>query len=350
MNHSFRLPVAGWVLSSILLTSVPSARAEKSEEYPAKRVAVTASKKIKGLEWGPPELQAKAEKDKTGRNQVSVLLKGTFKRTKTNLLIGKQIIPLRPDQAFETWVPVQSSDTFVDVTSVDARGNAEAEKIQIQFPSYKTFAAGTSQNPAAFKKFRFFPAIGPTYLSYTQTDIPSASGLAVTAKVSLIYSFLPSRWDIGASAFISALPLKGGLPDTTIRFLGVNLRGGYALPFLPEPWRLSLLVGAYYTTTFVTGNAYGFKNMAGPQIFPSIRRRLGNGGAISGYVKFSPVSDRFNFLELSSREIATGATWSIPMSGGKAFTLSVDLANIQIQSAQTVIKTTSASLSAGLAL
>ena len=39
------------------------------------------------------------------------------------------------------------------------------------------------------------------------------------------------------------------------RFVGVNLRVGYVLPGLTDPWRLSFLGGVYYTTMLVTGRS-----------------------------------------------------------------------------------------------
>lgn len=90
---------------------------------------------------------------------------------------------------------------------------------------------------------------------------------------------------------------------------------GPRLSLLPEPWRLSVYAGAYYTTMVTSAEGVGYHNVTGPQLYPVISRALAGGrSSLSAYFKYSPVFSGFSVLDLSaSRELATGLGFTHPL-------------------------------------
>lgn len=301
---------------------------------------------IETLTLATEELPIQAQPVAAGGFRISVRLSGTFIQKQDALLLGT--IPLsvaEKDGAFETWVPVESDETVVQLRAVDIRGTVRSETLRIHFPEFQAFLKRLLERNK--DRVAFLASLGPTYLSYSQTRIGEFTSFGMTLKVSALKPIPGSRWDVGASGFVTALPFGTHLPDASLRFLGLNLRAGYSIPGVSEPWKVSVLGGLYYTTTFVTGDRFGFKNMAGPQIFPTGRRFFSRGDSVSGYLKLSPVSDSFSFHSLANREVAAGMAWVRPIRGGRSLSLSVDLANIRVVSEISTVSVTSASLGLG---
>ena len=95
------------------------------------------------------------------------------------------------------------------------------------------------------------------------------------------------------------------------------------MPFLPEPWQLTLMAGYYYTTMFVTPASFGYRNVGGPQLFPTVKRAFKSGDFASAYFKYSPIANGVSLLGPSNREIGAGASYSF--AGRRANPLSAYL-------------------------
>jgi hypothetical protein len=148
---------------------------------------------------------------------------------------------------------------------------------------------------------------------------------------------------LGLSAFGTAYQFSKS-SSVNARYLGVNTRLGYFLPPITPDLFLSFYAGYYFTTTFVTNDFFGYKNLGGPQIYPAIRKVLANGHVLSGYFKFSPVSSSFSLLTLSNREIAGGLAYSILLEDQRSLGVTLDYSNIKLDFNNVLMSTTSLTL------
>ena len=186
------------------------------------------------------------------------------------------------------------------------------------------------------------PGLGITHLNYTQTGQANYTAMMTTVKVSANYLLFPPKWDLGFTGFMNLFSLsKSASPD--IRAIGMNLRIGYIFPEVQAPWRLSVYGGWYYSTMFASDGAFGYQNVSGPQLYPSIRRTLDNGCAISSYLKFSPISSALGIMKLSNSEMAIGFGYFIP-GQARTYGITLDLARISLSSDTIDIQSTSLSL------
>lgn len=192
-----------------------------------------------------------------------------------------------------------------------------------------TFSLQVSPDSSFQKNWVASVGLGVSSLSFSQTGIQDLSELLLTIKFS-VTRLLSERWKLGFSGFYNPLILSKNQPDPGIQFLGLNLRASWETHLLPEPWNLSLSGGYYYTTSFVSDISYGYANLQGPQFYPNLSRKFERGDSAGIYFKFSPVTSNFQLLNLSNREIAAGLTYSRPVNGNHQGTISLDLANIQL--------------------
>ncbi len=171
--------------------------------------------------------------------------------------------------------------------------------------------------------------LGLTSISYNEEGVAPYSSLALTAKGSVRYVLVPSKWDLGLSGYLTAIQLSK-TPDVGVRFFGLNARAAYVLTPDTTPWRVSIAGGLYYLTMMVEGNAFGFKNLGGPQIYPEARWTFENGNALSLYAKYSPVANNFSLTSLSNREIATGIAFIHPLENGHSVSATFDYSNVEL--------------------
>jgi hypothetical protein len=308
----------------------------------ARLVQLQPGQKIEQLEWKSLELETLVE-PKGEDFAVKAVIEGKFTHEHWNLMLGEKI--LKPDKngAFREEIPLLSKSTPVDFVAVGIRGDVQVLKMGILVGEWDELKKNAKAAPP---KLMFANAgAGITFLSYQQTRRADLTQISLTVKGGFNYLLFPPKWDFGVSAYFTALPLTSD-PAGQIRFFGANLRFGYVFQRIKEPWKVALLGGVYYTTTFSTGN-FGFKNMAGPQIFPSVRRMFKKGNAVAGYFKFSPISDGFSFFSLANHEIATGAAYTHPLKSGRMISASVDLANISIEINTVAISSSTITLSVG---
>ncbi|HRK01991.1 MAG TPA: hypothetical protein PLH57_04950 [Oligoflexia bacterium] len=252
--------------------------------------------------------------------------------------------------------PVDREDRMVEVneTSTDAQrnaksglgetGNADAVRPDSQIPRKRMVRR-------VFIRRRFYttPSIGISSIQYKETGVSNYSAIALTGKISTRYP-IRARWDVGGSMYFTLMPLTQNPSTNSARFLGVNGRIGYAPPGIKRPWRLSLLTGFYYTRMFVSNNAFGFKDMVGPQLFPVLHRSFKNGDSGMIYGKYSPVTNNLSVLSLSNRELATGITYAYLMKNKRALAISLDIALLAIDIDRVKTATSSITLGVGINL
>ena len=247
---------------------------------------------------------------------------------------------------------MRAAITRVQFVAVGPRGEIERYAIKVNFKDYEAYRKDIIAS-LRFKKNAFSAGANFSYIKYTDTRISDVSEIALTVKGGYTRRFSP-RWDTGISFYMTALPLTSSGGTATVssaRFLGINFRIGYKLNKKRSPWSWYLLAGYYYTTMMVSNDAFGFRNMQGPQLFPVVRKQNSNGSSITSYLKFSPVSQRFSLRQVSDNEIAIGFAYGLKPKKNKSVAFTLDVARLQLSIAEPTQSAdiTSTSISLGAA-
>jgi hypothetical protein len=265
----------------------------------------------------PPKVRIAFSWDARNGITVTASLRGRFKKKGYSLLAGPDFTRVKRDRdgVFTIEADIKSRQTRYTFAMVDPAGNLVQEWIIIEVPRYDLFVQTGQKNP---RKLFINAGLGFTSVAYQETNISGPqtfSSIVATPKISAILIMPSPVWSLGFTAYVTALQLKSSL-NATARFLGLNARAGYRVPFLPEPWQLTLMAGYYYTTMFVTPATFGYRHVGGPQLFPTVKRAFKTGDFASAYFKYSPIANGVSLLGPSNREI--GAGFSYTFAGRRA--------------------------------
>jgi len=235
----------------------------------------------------------------------SILLNGTWTSPDWVLLQGGA--PVQPDPTthrFQVRLPVYGQAASGKFSAVGPLGELETEEVKVRIPDFGERQKADIEAPC--RRLFSYASLGLSSIHYTETTREDDNALNLSARFSGLYLITPQRWEVAWSAHTTAFPVSQ-TPADSLRFLGVNLRAGYIIPIERSRWRISILGGAYYTTTFVPGGGYGFQNMLGPQLYPNMRYTLSTDSSLSAYIKYSPVAGgSVALLPASNFEFATG--------------------------------------------
>jgi hypothetical protein len=222
-------------------------------------------------------------------------------------------------------------------------GQVERQVVVLRVPGAPTLAGKPN-------KIVWVPGIGHTTASFWQNGYGQVDMTGITGKVSAIYSFEKSRWDLGSTVYATLLPLSVSKPGVSMRFLGVNIRSGYSLPIVPSPFRLVLRFGVYFTTMGVSGSPLGYYNQLGPQLYPELRYSMKNGKMLSTYFKFAPVADGIGFLSMANYETATGLAYGFPLNHEHMLSGSIDYSHLELRYPLTNVNLSTISFGVGYSL
>lgn len=317
------------------------------------------SDRIEGLKWVDVATFRIEPATANQPPKVSVLVAGNFQREEWRLIAQNRALP-QEEGGFRFWILLNSPKMELEFLAIGPFGQVQRERVLYEVSGVEFTIRQDSPVPEAdkvkaeapsptTKRYVFSPGIGLTLLGYRQTDVPDVDQIAITGKASAVY-ILNSSWDVGLSGYMTLASITGTTSvKETARFLGVNARAGYTLPFVKQPWKIAVLAGWYYTTMFVEGNQFGFRNMAGPQLFPTLRYAFPNGASGWLYGKYSPVSEGIA-LSFSNRELAFGGGYAFKASSGRSFSMTLDIAELGLQVDEKVITSNSFSVGVGLSL
>ncbi|MGK5086930.1 hypothetical protein WDW86_05185 [Bdellovibrionota bacterium FG-2] len=196
-------------------------------------------------------------------------------------------------------------------------------------------------------KSSFTPSLGVTNLAYQETFKTDYVARVLTAKLQYQRQIFSPSIVLGASTYATALILSSNLPDTSVRFMGLNLRLGYA-PVKSAGWSFGLFGGWYYNTMQVQDKTFGVRNLSGPQIFPTVKRQFGPNSYASAYLKFSPTLDNLSLMPLEDRELGAGLGWNLSFGKSKQASITFDASNLREYFAPVQVNLTTYSLSFGL--
>ena len=276
-------------------------------------------------------------------------LEGEFRKEDWILVHGETQIELESDGKFSVSIPLQAEVTPVHLYAISPLGIVEDEKLVVVFKGWDAYQkkVRATLNPL---KNAFFVGLGLTSMSYTQSRVQDFSENAITLRAAYQSIWIPPRWDYGFTAYLTLLPLTSNRSGVTARFFGLNARAGYSLPVVKEPWRVTLMGGIYYASMFVSGAKFGYSNVTGPMLYPVARRILSTTDSVSGYFKYSPITDGLAFLAVTNREVAAGLAWNHQRESGKQTSVSFDFADFYLLARNVSLrnKTFSLALSLGL--
>lgn len=311
-------------------------------EFKAK-LLIDGAIEIKGLSW--PSIEVILEAEVNGEEQkIIASVPGVFLREEWGLLINDKVQNPDKDGKFIFKTEVSGSAYELRLLVIGPTGEVERSKIGLSIPTVKKIRETARERP---KKIYFGGlGVGFTTLGYTETDIGTINENAITLRGSYNYLLKPPFLDFGGSFYYNAFT-AGGLENYSVKFLGINLRMGYVFQQIQDPWRFSLLGGIYYTTSFHSKLPVGYLHIAGPQVFPNVRRIFRNGEAMTAYLKYSPITDGFQLLSFSNREFAIGSAYIWPI-GGKSISVSVDFSDLDIVFESFNVQTHSRSLTIGI--
>ena len=308
-------------------------------------------KKPEWLHWQAKAFEVKMDPEAKGKASVTIqgtyLLKGavllTSKTTLVEMSNGKDPFSLK--------IPIEKETTQVTFMSVDPQGDVKTENYILKFQDWTKFRKSVPDLEVAPtpKRYSISASLGLSMISYDQVGETSFNEKAITLKGGGVYQLVPGKWDIGLSAYFTALPLTTNqINGIQARFLGVNARAGYTLSAIKRPWKVSLLGGFYYLTMFVPDDRFGVQHLQGPQVFPTVSRLLGTKGSLLGYLKLSPISNTFSILNLSSHEIAFGTNYTHAIKPGHSVSAGLDISFVSLEfNAVDQIYLNTVSLSAG---
>lgn len=317
-----------------------------------------AAKKYKAsLEVPAPGLADLSLKEKSVKIQVRkikdvptpvAVVRGSFTRKDWSLTWtnGTRLQKIANPENFEFAFKLTGPVTTFPLTAIGPMGEVEATRLVVSFTEWEEATSLKKVNTTPSRHI-FSPAMGVTTFSYSQTDVPDFSQLAMTAKVGYDFIFSPI-WSFGASGYYTALPISSNREGVNARYLGLNLRASRAFALLPEPWSFRLGFGAYYASMVATNQVFGYTNQAGPQVFPSVSRKINARQTVGGYLKFAALMNSFvPQSPLESRELAAGVNWSYKLSNGHAISTSLDIAQLNAVSADRELSSSTITLGAG---
>lgn len=331
-------------LTALSVSRVQAANPQSTPVEPPSLIEPPSGEpRIQGLNWDPSSLRL-IQENLGLELRWSVLLQGTWTSPDWVLLQGGAPVQTDPTtRRFQAQFPVYGQTASGKFSAVGPLGELETEEVKIRIPDFGERQKADIQAPS--RRLFSYASLGLSSVHYTETTREDYDALNLTARFSGLYLITPQRWEVAWSAYTTAFHFLQ-TPSDSIRFLGLNLRAGYIIPIERSRWRVSILGGAYYTTTFVPGGSYGFQNMLGPQLYPNMRYTLSTDSSLSAYIKYSPVSGSgVALLPASNFEFATGCGYLRDLPGGRSWGIALDYAQIQLSFS--LVHITAQSLSLG---
>jgi hypothetical protein len=289
--------------------------------------------KVEGSGEGPNSIQWKPEATavfmrvgKTG-SAAKAQIQGSLPDSDWSVLHGtRPIVVGKKDFTFP--LTLISPVSTIEVVLIDPLGNAYPQRVKFTAPDWNHSVEALQV--FQLQRSTLGVALGPASINFQQTDVPTYTQTAIS--VTAFYTRpLSIRMDGNLTVFGTALPLSSSRNDVKVRIFGLNARLGYNPLRLKHPWYLSLMGGVYYNTMMTTPSVFGYRNVAGPQLYPLIRYRMNNRSSISTFLKFSPVSRKgFDFLGLSSYEASTGVTYGTPLGGTTGMVIAANYSHLKL--------------------
>ena len=314
---------------------------------------------IPGLSWKSVRHELIERTDAHGNPGLYAEARGLIPNDDRSLLIGRSQIRVSPKGAFVALFPITAQAQAFRLYTVDMRGQIQEETIVIEVRGFDVIRKTRLADQNRLHPFTF--GLGYSALDYQETGINEVEQPSLTVKGgyqgTLGSQGAWARVTYSLSGYLTALAISSNAPGTTMRFLGVNARLGYAIPHLfgsDSSWSANFGFGYYYTTMFVSvanpSELFGFSNLMGLQLFPSISMAINAKSSVSAYLKFTPISSGISLSNVNqNREIAFGLGYRRRLSPAFDWLLTLDWSNFQYQVDNSLIQSTSLSIGTGIA-
>lgn len=273
-----------------------------------------------------------------------VEIKGSVQDAKSSYILNFKPLKIAADGTFTHKVNIEKENTELQFAAIGSDGKMVSDPYALVIPGFATATEKRMKKKNNKpKKFFFSPGLGFTSISYSQsnTDVGTLSPIMLTLKLGADYRLKKKNWVLGFVGFMNVLALSGLTATTDFKFLGLNLRIGNRLNWLSSPWELTLSGGLYYLT-MLTGGNFGFQDVAGPQLYPTLRRTFNNGAAVLGYFKFSPIAQGFTLMSFTNFELAGGVHYQFPRKSNLGYSVGLDLSRVNISTSDQNSQTNSA--------
>jgi len=244
-----------------------------------------------------------------------------------------QSLPAIPSDSAASMLKKKKRSPSPSIPENTPKGSESSDK-EMTPPTSRESSSGVFDDAKSATKWDVFAAsMSFAAISYSQTNCCSGSGVFATPRVGYRHDFKGSRLSMGLNSFITAFPIYSRMPErSNIHFWGVNWRVGFPLITDSPVWGADMAFGSYYQNMFSSGNAYGYRNLFGPQALVRVSRALSlkrkNNQILSTYFKFAPMTDRVKVMNLENRELAVGLSWSGTI-GSTPLTFGLDYAHLR---------------------
>jgi hypothetical protein len=326
MNRSIRF---GFSLTVLFFTSA----------IYAEDAAIVVMNKIEGLNWLAHHVSTSAAGSKV------VTFAGRFNHPGWSLVGENQAVILAANGNFSVKTSLQPGSTHFEIMATGPQGEIESETVGFFFDKTveapPTLAANETRAPASETiqaetsvgadrpPLMLTPSLAFTNVAFSQSNSSAFSETATTLGVDYHRSIFISDLKVGGNASFTLFPFSTNQATLAARYFEMSADAGYHLPWIAEPWSLSLMVGAFYSTMIVTNNAFGYNNLLAPELFPTLKRKITARDALSIFVKFVPLgSGLFNF-GFSEREIVAGLIYERELSNGHPVSIGIDYADLR---------------------
>ncbi len=275
-------------------------------------------------------------------NDKKILITGKYLRKDWALVAG-HITLVRSDDDNREFV--YEAYAVAPVTTITLYAIGPLGEVETEI--YELTLGRKSRKKTAATRFQIIPSIGATSVAYQETGVAEFSRIALTGKLSLGGPLFLRRFEWGANAFATILPVKSETADTTVRFLGANLRAGYLVTNPESDWALTLSGGISFSTMLVSNPVLGYSGLLYPQFYPYLRRKISPITSVGLYAKYVSLG-RDNWLSFADRELASGLNLTQILPGRRLWNVSLDYSDLKLSlSATKVYHVRSFSLSAG---
>lgn len=203
------------------------------------------------------------------------------------------------------------------------------------------------EEPSSVSLFSF--GLGVTSSKFISSYGTTVEQFGLTPKLffSSTLPFLSPRIDFGANTYMTAFSLMSRSTGTqasvlgqslNARYVGANARLGYNFTPQSDSFLFKIMGGYFYSTMLTSPVDFGYKNVMGPQIYPTIGWKVTPKSALNLYGKYSPLAEGKigSIRKGKSRELAFGLiyTFAAPLFEksffGKSWGLAVDYSDLKI--------------------
>lgn len=242
-------------------------------------------------------------------------------------------------------VPMNDPKIVVRLRAIDDYGSVYDDGILLESDLYEEVKK---------KKVNVDAGMGISYLNYLEklgSTSFKVTEIGLTPKIGASYVLSP-KWEVGANGFFTALPLAldkqpAGLSDA--RWLGINLRFGYKLPFETKRASYYLMSGWYIWGMMLPAAprllTYGVSYLGGGQFFLMGRYRTMKNRFYYNYAKFATTQDG-GLFSLTNREIAAGFGYQLskPIPNKRRWMGTIDIAHAQFSNTRQSFRLISATM------